>query len=119
MSAILVIEDDPAAAKLLQVALGRKGHVVDVARDLASGKVAAGARRYDLLILDLFFPDGSGWDLLHHLREDAGVSAPVLLLSGHRQADFQGRAEAAGASGYVSKPFSIGHVLMEVDRLTG
>jgi DNA-binding response OmpR family regulator len=119
MSAILVIEDDPVAVRLLQHALGRVGHDVDVARDVASGKAAAQNGRYDLMILDLFLPDGSGWDVLRHLREDLSVPYPILLLSGHRLAEFLDRAQAAGAAGYVMKPFSIRDLLAEVERLTG
>jgi DNA-binding response OmpR family regulator len=119
MSAILVIDDDPVALKLLQLALGRQGHAVDVARDVAQGKTAYRSGSYDLMILDVFLPDGSGLDLLRQLRGELGSTLPVLLLTGQRQPDFHSRAEAAGASGYITKPFNLADLLAEVDRLTG
>jgi two-component system, OmpR family, phosphate regulon response regulator PhoB len=119
MSAILVIDDDPTALKLLQLALGRQGHDVDVARGMAEGKTACQSGGYDLLILDVFLPDGSGLDLLRHLRGELGSTLPVLLLTGQRQPGFHSRAEAAGASGYITKPFNLVDLLAEVDRLTG
>jgi two-component system phosphate regulon response regulator PhoB len=119
MSSILVIEDDPAAVRLLQVVLGRAGHEVVVAGDVSSGRSAVESGRYDVMILDLFMPDGSGLDLLRYLRTDLGSSLPVLLLTGHRQDDFLARAQAEGANGYMAKPFSIPDLLEEVDRLTG
>jgi len=119
MSSILVIDDDPAAVKLLQLVLGRAGHAVQVARDVSSGKSAALSGGYDLMILDVFLPDGSGLDLLRFLRGELGSTLPVLVLSGYRQSDFMDRAEAAGATGYVTKPFSIPDLLAELGRLTG
>jgi len=119
MSSILVIEDDPAAARLLQTALSRHGHTVEVAGDVATGRHAVEPGRHHLMILELFLPDGSGLDLLRYLRADLGSTLPVLLLTGHRQDDLLARAEAAGASGYMTKPFDIRALLGAVDRLTG
>jgi DNA-binding response OmpR family regulator len=118
MSAILVVDDDPAALKLLELALGRGGHSVAVAKDVTTGKRAVRAGIYDLMILDVFLPDGSGLDLLQFLRADLGSALPVLLLTGQRQSGFHTRAEAAGASGYLTKPFNLVDLLAEVDRLT-
>jgi two-component system, OmpR family, phosphate regulon response regulator PhoB len=119
MSAILVIDDDPTAVQILKLALGRNGHAVEVATDIMSGRSAVRSRPYDLMILDVFLPDGSGLDLLRYLRGELASSLPVLLLTGHRQSGFLSRAEAAGATGYVMKPFSISDLLAEVERLTG
>jgi two-component system phosphate regulon response regulator PhoB len=119
MSSILVIDDDPTAVKLLQLVLGRGGHVVEVAGDVASGKGAARAGGHDLMILDLFLPDGSGLDVLRYLRGELGSAIPVLLLTGQRQEGFPAQAEAAGANGCVTKPFRIGDLLAEVARLAG
>jgi len=119
MGSILVVDDDPAAAKLLELALARQGHQVEVARDVSSGKQAVRAGHHDLMILDVFMPDGSGLDLLRYLRGELGSATPVLVLTGHRQEDFLARAEAAGATGYFTKPFRLQELLAEVARLTG
>jgi two-component system, OmpR family, phosphate regulon response regulator PhoB len=119
MSSILVIEDDPAAVKLLELVLRRGGHVVEIARDVSSGKGAARAGGHDLMILDVFLPDGSGLDVLRYLRGELGSALPVLLLTGQRQEASLAKAEAAGANGYVNKPFRIRDLLDEVDRLSG
>jgi two-component system, OmpR family, phosphate regulon response regulator PhoB len=118
MSSILVIEDDPSAVRLLERALARGGHLVEVAGDVASGRDAAQSGHHQLMILDLFLPDGSGLDLVRYLRGELGSTVPILLLTGHRQEEFLARAQAAGATGYMTKPFSIRELLDEVDRLT-
>src|SRR2546425_2724758 len=119
MGSLLEMDADPAAAKLLDLALAREGHQVEVARDVSSGRQAVRAGHHDLMILDVFMPDGSGLDLLRYLRSELGSTTPVLVLTGHRQEDFLARAEAAGATGYFTKPFSLQKLVAEVARLTG
>ena len=119
MSAILVVDDDPISARLLELTLTPGVHQVEVARDVSSGQRALLAGHHDLLILDIFLPDGSGLEILRFLREDLKQAIPVIVLSGHRQEDFADRATKLGATQYVTKPFSLRDLLAEVDRLTG
>jgi two-component system phosphate regulon response regulator PhoB len=119
MSAILVIDDDPVSAKLLQLTLRPGGHEVEIARDMSSGQRALRTGRHDLLILDIFLPDGSGLEILRFLREELKQTIPVIVLSGHRQEEFAARAARLGATQYVTKPFSLRELLAAVDRLTG
>jgi DNA-binding response OmpR family regulator len=119
MSSILVIDDDIAAAKLLELSLVRAGHRVEVIRDVTAGRKALQASSPDLVILDVFLPDGSGLDLLRYLRQDLQQTIPVMVLSGHRQEEFSARAAGVGATSYVTKPFSPRALLVEVERLIG
>ena len=117
MGAILVIDDDPVAAKLLELTLHPRGYRVEVARDLASGRKALQAGGHDALILDIFLPDGSGWDILKFLRHELGLTFPVVVLTGHRQEDFAARATEFGANGYITKPFSPRELAAQIERL--
>jgi two-component system phosphate regulon response regulator PhoB len=117
LSSILVIDDDVSAAKLLELVLARGGHQVQVARDVSSGRRAVEASDFDLVILDVFLADGSGLDVLRHLRQQLRKSVPVLVLSGHRQEELSTRAIGIGATSYVTKPFSPRALLAEVERL--
>lgn len=118
MSSILIIDDDVAAAKLVEIALSRAGHRVEVARDVTSGRRALEAGIPDLVILEVFLSDGSGLDLLRSLRVELERSIPVIVLSGHRQEEFSARASDLGATAYVHKPFSPKALVAEVGRLT-
>ena len=118
LGAILVIDDDPVAAKLLEMTLHPEGYRVDVARDLASGRKALEGGDHEALILDIFLPDGSGWDVLAYLRNELRLTIPVIVLSGHRQEDFAARANELGAH-YVTKPFSPRQLVAHIKRLTG
>ena len=119
MGAILVIDDDPVAAKLLELTLHPRGYRVDVARDFTSGRKALEAGGHDALILDIFLPDGSGWDILKYLRNELRLTLPVVVLIGHRQEDFAARATEFGANGYITKPFSPRDLAAQIEHLIG
>jgi two-component system phosphate regulon response regulator PhoB len=119
MSSILVIDDDIVAAKLLELSLVRCGHQVEIVRDVTAARRTLQASNPDLVILDVFLPDGSGLDLLRYVRQDLRWTIPVIVLSGHRQEEFSARAAGVGATSYVTKPFSPRALVREVERLTG
>lgn len=111
---ILVIEDDPAVAKVLEVALRRSGHEPQMARDFPSAKAAL-VQEWDAIILDLNLPGGSGLELLRHLRQGLRKSTPVLVLSGLKQERSVAEALALGAQEYLTKPFSPGELLKRLE----
>lgn len=118
MSTVLVVDDDPVLTTLLDVALQRDGHDVRFADTIASGAKALESGDFDLVILDIFLPDGSGLELLREVRRRDG-EIPVLVLTGHHQDFFSARAEEAGASAYMTKPFVPGELREAVMRLAG
>lgn len=116
MGSILAIEDDRTVGLVLEHVLETAGHEVRVARGVADGRGALAERRYDLIVLDLNLPDGSGLDLLREIRERVGASTPVLVLSGMRQEESVVRGLRSGADDYVTKPFSPLELLARVER---
>ena len=86
MSAILVVDDDPISARLLELTLTPGGHQVEVARDVSSGQRALLAGHHDLLILDIFLPDGSGLEILRFLREDLKQGPIEIQVSNRTEA---------------------------------
>ncbi len=119
MSVILVIEDDASVGKLVEVVLGLGGHEVSVSRNVSSARRALAEVVYDLVILDLSLPDGSGYDLLRYLRQDLARSTPVLVLTGLRQRDVKERCDVLGVEGHMDKPFSPQELATRVESLTG
>src|SRR5690606_622622 len=71
---------------------------------------------WDIVILDLTLPDGSGLDVLKRIRELQG-RLPVLILSMHAADQFARRAIAAGASGYLTKDAADAELVTAVTRL--
>ncbi len=118
VSRVLVVDDDPMLCRFLELSLGFHGHGVETARDYPAGLRAALRCAYDLLILDVFLPGGSGLDILRRLRAGPGREVPVIVLSGHHQEEIADRALDAGATAYVGKPFLLESLVGEIERLT-
>lgn len=103
---VLLIEDDSALAKSVELALRREGMQVDVT-DLGEDGLEIGKLYdYDLIILDLMLPDGSGLDLLRSLRA-AESPTPVLVLTARFDVDDRVSALDTGADDYLTKPFDL------------
>jgi CheY-like chemotaxis protein len=98
----LVIEDDPASAKLLKLYLTEAGFTVEVAQDGEVGFEKARTLRPTVITLDILMPRVDGWDFLTRLKADSRTaSIPVVVLS---IVDERGKGFALGATEYLVKP---------------
>ena len=105
MERILLLEDDAALGSGIQLALQSSSVQVTLCRSLAQGMDAAAKNTYQLLILDVNLPDGSGLELLGQVRRKSSV--PVILLTANDlETDIVTGLEA-GADDYITKPFSL------------
>jgi DNA-binding response OmpR family regulator len=102
---ILVLEDDAPTAAALETGLAREGHAVRVARDVAAALAAIQRESFDVAVLDLAVPGGSGYDVLERLRRAAEPPYVLMLTARGEVAD---RVEGLdrGADDYLVKPFS-------------
>jgi DNA-binding response OmpR family regulator len=103
VSAILVIDDEPAIRESLAFALKREGFDVLEAASLKQAR-ALEDRPADLIILDLVLPDGSGLDFLRALRSRSDI--PVIVLTSRDEETDRVVGLEMGADDYVLKPFS-------------
>ncbi|MFP6685468.1 MAG: response regulator transcription factor [Polyangiaceae bacterium] len=111
MTAILVVEDEPAIAESLAYSLSREGYSVNTAGSLAEAEPKLSEA--SLIILDLMLPDGSGFDLLARLQRSAAPPAVIILSSRDQEADRVAGLET-GADDYITKPFSPREVVARV-----
>lgn len=101
---VLLIEDEPTTAKIIDLALSANSFNV-YSTDLGEeGIELARLYDYDIIILDLNLPDMHGYDVLKKLRI-AKIHTPVLVLSGNSEMDSKLRSFSFGADEYVTKPF--------------
>jgi len=112
---VLVVEDEKQIRRFVKVAVEEEGCQVAEAETLAQGLLEAGARKPDLLILDLGLPDGNGIDLIRDLRGWSDM--PVLILSARSQEQDKIEALDAGADDYLTKPFGVGELRARVRAL--
>lgn len=103
---VLVIEDEPGIALALYKALREASYQVDTAKSGTSGLRKAAAKKFDIVLLDLGLPDMSGLTICKQLR-DEGLKAPIIVLTAESSVRTKVSLFDAGASDYVTKPFSI------------
>lgn len=102
---MLIVEDDPAIQMLLQRALESPARDIVLASTMAEGRDSI-SREPDLVILDLFLPDGDGRQLLTDLRRNPATSnTKVIVLSGADCGVAKAECLALGADAFLSKPF--------------
>jgi putative two-component system response regulator len=117
---ILVVDDRPENAMLLERLLRRWGHraVTTTTRSTDVALLCA-ASEYDLLLLDLHMPSPDGFAVMEQLRDQiaATVSLPVLVLTGDATDEVKRRALSGGARDFLTKPFDQHEVRLRVRNL--
>ena len=102
---VLLIEDDSAMAKGIELMLGAEGFNV-YSTDLGEEGLDLGKLYdYDIIILDLNLPDMHGYDVLKKLRLSK-IDTPILILSGMNEPDDKVKGLGFGADDYLTKPFN-------------
>jgi two-component system OmpR family response regulator len=103
---VLVVEDDPKMAALVRRGLTANGNATDIAPDGEEALWMARAHAYDAIVLDVMLPGRDGFATCAALRE-AGVWAPVLMLTARDAVVDRVAGLDAGADDYLTKPFSL------------
>lgn len=115
---VLLIEDEPNLIEAIRFILTRDGWAVQTHSDGATALARIREARPDVVVLDVMLPGRSGFDILDELRADPDFAAlPVLMLTAKGQAADRERAERAGVSRFMTKPFSNAEVLASVNAL--
>ncbi|MEN6451416.1 MAG: PAS domain-containing protein, partial [Thermoguttaceae bacterium] len=102
---ILLVEDHGVTAQMMRMVMAAEGHTIETAGDVATALELADQHAFDLLVSDLGLPDGSGHDLMRHLRE-RGHPFPGIALSGYGQEEDVRRSYEAGFATHLTKPAS-------------
>ena len=103
---VLVVEDDPSIARLLEIELGEAGYRVELARTGAQGLAAIEGDEPDLVVLDVRLPDVDGLTVCRSARR-GGHNVPILMLTALDRVGDRVLGLDTGADDYLSKPFAI------------
>jgi response regulator RpfG family c-di-GMP phosphodiesterase len=115
---ILIVEDSPTQLKLLQYLLEKNGHTVTASTDGRAALALARQLPLNLIISDISMPDMDGYQLCREIRQDPRLEAlPLLLLTSLSDPADVIRGLAAGANGFISKPYEEDHLLSSIDYL--
>ena len=113
---VLLVEDDAAISKSIELMLKSEGFVCDTT-DLGEDGLEIGKiYDYDIIILDLMLPDIDGYEVLRRLRA-ARVKTPILILSGLSELDNKLKGLGFGADDYITKPFDKRELVARINAI--
>ena len=115
---LLVVEDEPKLAAVIQKGLEAKGYAVDVINDGAEAltRIQVHHKDYDLILLDLMLPNKSGSEICKEVRA-AGVTTPIVILTARTETEHKVELLLAGADDYMAKPFSFEELLARIQAI--
>ncbi|MDZ7705644.1 MAG: response regulator transcription factor [Trueperaceae bacterium] len=109
---ILIVEDDVRLAQMLEAELAQQGYNPTLSHSGSEALAAAAVTPFDLVILDLNLPDIDGIEIAERLRRD--TEASILILSARGDVSHRVAGLYAGASDYLTKPFSVHELLARI-----
>ena len=110
---ILLVEDDPKTAQLVQKGMTSEGYVVDVARTGEDGLYLALSGQYALVLLDVMLPSMDGWAVLENIRRQ-NKTLHVVMLTARDAVQHKVKGLTLGADDYMTKPFAFAELLARV-----
>jgi two-component system phosphate regulon response regulator PhoB len=112
---ILLLEDDPSLGETIVDRLQKNSHQMTWVKNLAEARTKLSdhsENHYDLLLLDLGLPDGSGFEIA---QEQQG-RFPVIILTALNSAEYRLKGYELGAQEYIPKPFHLKELLIRIER---
>jgi two-component system chemotaxis response regulator CheY len=117
---ILTVDDSASIRMTTKIALTNAGYQVTEAVDGVDGLAKAKSGSFDLIVTDLNMPNMNGLEMIEALRQSpAHTGVPIIFLTTESDADMKARAKAAGATGWVTKPFDPEHLVKIARKVLG
>lgn len=117
---ILAVDDSSSIRVAVRTALASAGFAVTEAANGADGIAKAKANHFDLIVTDLNMPIMDGLTMIEELRKSpAHMGVPIIFLTTESDAGLKQRAKAAGATGWLTKPFDPVQIVKIVKKVLG
>ena len=113
---ILLVEDEPSAARMLAKGLREQTYAVDIAGDGEAALYQAFVNDYDLIVLDVMLPIKDGFEVCRELRA-AGSTIPILMVTARESVHDRIEGLDTGGDDYLTKPFDFHELLARVRAL--
>lgn len=115
MSRILLLEDDLSLINGLTFAFKKENYDLDIARTIHEAHMLWADGKYDLLILDVSLPDGSGFEICKKVRQTSKV--PIIFLTASDEEISIIMGLDMGGDDYITKPFKLGVLMSRINAL--
>jgi two-component system, chemotaxis family, chemotaxis protein CheY len=117
---ILTVDDSPSMRQMIRLTLTDAGYQVVEAGDGAQGLAAARQQAVDMILTDLNMPVMDGVSFIRELRQLGGYAGvPIIMLTTESDADRKSAAKAAGATGWITKPFQPEQLVSVTKKVLG
>lgn len=115
MNNILYVEDDLSLIDGLKYTLETSGYMIDISRTVKEALTLFKQSQYDLLLLDVTLPDGTGFDICREVRKLSTV--PIIFLTASDEEISIVRGLDMGGDDYITKPFKLNELLSRIKAL--
>ncbi len=120
MANILAVDDSSSMRQMVSFTLKGAGHNVVEAVDGQDALNKAKSQQFDLIVTDVNMPVMDGIEFIRNLRGESNYKfTPMLMLTTESSADKKGAGKAAGATGWIVKPFNPDQLLSTVNKVLG
>lgn len=105
-ASILAVDDSASLRMAIRIALTGAGYTVTEAGDGVEGLAKATSTKFDMIVTDLNMPNMDGLSMIRELRkQQAQAGVPIIFLTTESDPEMKNQAKAAGATGWLVKPF--------------
>jgi two-component system chemotaxis response regulator CheY len=119
-ASILTVDDSASIRLTTRVALSNAGYTVTEAVDGKDGLAKLNGGQFDIIVTDLNMPNMDGLTMIRELRKlPAHTGVPVIFLTTESDAEIKQQAKAAGATGWLTKPFDPESLVKIVRKVLG
>lgn len=115
MNSILVVDDERSMREFISILLRKHGHSVEMADSGEAALEMVSEREYDLVLTDLKMPGAGGLEVLAEVKRRE-PSTQVILMTAYASTDTALRAMKEGARDYITKPFKVDELLVQIDK---
>ncbi len=114
-SNILLVDDDPTKAKLIEFMLADEGYSIDSVYDGLSGIKAAKTGTYDLILLDIIMPGNNGFEICTKLKKHKSTKdIPIIIITARDDKESLLKGFKLGAIDYFSPPFEKSEIIVKI-----
>lgn len=113
---LLIIEDNPVLLESIAESLGRENFLCETAKDFSTAREKIYLHNYDIIIVDIGLPDGSGLDIIRELKE-INAETGVIVVSARNSLNNKIEGLETGADDYITKPFDMAELIARAKAL--